>query len=62
MKKFVCLLMLSVMVMSEPLAAFADDFGKQLLGTVVNVLVNEASKNSQQNDNNNNVKTSSKNT
>ena len=61
MKKFVCLLMLSVMVMSEPLAAFADDFGKQLLGTVVNVLVNEAAKNSQKNDNNNNVKTSSKN-
>ena len=61
MKKFVCLLMLGVMVMSEPLAAFADDFGKQLLGTVVNVLVNEAAKNSQKNDNNNNVKTSSKN-
>ena len=61
MKKFVCLFMLCVMVMSEPLAAFADDFGKQLLGTVVNVLVNEAAKNSQKNDNNNNVKTSSKN-
>ena len=61
MKKFVCLFMLSVMIFSVPVEVFADDFGKQLLGTVVNVLVNEAAKNSQKNDNNNNVKTSSKN-
>ncbi|MBR0079832.1 MAG: ankyrin repeat domain-containing protein [Synergistaceae bacterium] len=61
MKKFVCLLMLCVMIFSVPVEVFADDFGKQLLGTVVNVLVNEAAKNSQKNDNNNNVKTSSKN-
>ena len=49
MKKFVCLLMLSVMVMSEPLAAFAmnaDRIGENVLSNVLSVVIIDAIRNS----------------
>ena len=49
MKKFVCLLMLSVMVMSEPLAAFAmnaDRIGENVLSNVLSVVIIDTIRNS----------------
>ena len=49
MKKFVCLFMLSVMVMSEPLAAFAmnaDRIGENVLSNVLSVVIIDAIRNS----------------